>query len=204
MIGFCAPMVSQPLMKALVLEESRGHPFAIHDGVTHRALFPSTKEQAVETARKLLSGGSRIDAGLAQINSDNWESLGLTAQTVFDPCINLQAGERVLLKAYLTSPHTQDAAISRYNTGHPRRGVKNGYVARVKKWISEPQPGISYETSVTLPSDISPTTELPSPPKEAAPKATEEELRPINRFQFKLMSDGFVRGENSPNSPELK
>ena len=198
LISFCAPMVSQPLMKALVLEESRGHPLAIHDGGRSQALYPSTKEQAVETARKLLLGGSRIDAGLAQINSDNWESLGLTVETVFDPCINLRAGEQVLLKAYVRTPHTWDAAVSRYNTGHPERGVKNGYVARVRGWLSEPQPSLSYETSVTLPGDI----DLHFSPEASTSEPSPEKPKHGNRYQFELLSDGFM-SQDDPNSPEL-
>ena len=144
LIATCAPMVAPTTMKAIVLEESRGHPYAIHDGKTHRALFPKTRAEAVATARRLIAGGSRIDAGLAQINSANWDWLGLDAESVFDPCTNLNSGERVLLGAYTKAPFTLDAAISRYNTGHASRGVGNGYVGRVKAWLSKPQPEREY------------------------------------------------------------
>ena len=87
-------------LKAIVLEENRGHPYAIHDGATGRAIFPESKEKAVSTARRLIAGGSRIDAGLAQINSDNWSWLGLSEETVFDPCRNLAAAERLLVAGY--------------------------------------------------------------------------------------------------------
>ncbi len=40
LIATCAPMVAPTTMKAIVLEESRGHPYAIHDGKHRRALFP--------------------------------------------------------------------------------------------------------------------------------------------------------------------
>ena len=145
LIATCAPMVAPATMKAVVLEESRGHPYAIHDGSTHRALFPDTKAEAIATARRLIEGGSRIDAGLAQINSQNWKWLGLTPETVFDPCTNLRAGERVILAAYTSAPNTVDAAISRYNTGDATRGVGNGYVGRVKGWMPKPQPNRDYE-----------------------------------------------------------
>jgi type IV secretion system protein VirB1 len=144
LIATCAPMVAPTAMKAIVLEESRGHPYAIHDGKTHRAIFPKTRAEAVATARRLIAGGSRIDAGLAQINSENWGWLGLDAESVFDPCTNLNAGERVLLGAYTKTPFTMDAAISRYNTGHAVRGIGNGYVGRVKAWMPKPQPDRQY------------------------------------------------------------
>ena len=145
LIATCAPMVAPTTMKALVLEESRGHPYAIHDGKTHRALFPGTKAEAIAAARGLIDGGSRIDAGLAQINSANWQSLGLTPETVFDPCTNLRAGERVILDGYISAPYTVDAAISRYNTGDSTRGVSNGYVGRVKDWMPKPPPSRDYQ-----------------------------------------------------------
>lgn len=144
LIATCAPMVAPTTMKAIVLEESRGHPYAIHDGRAHRAIFPATREEAITTARRLLAEGTRIDAGLAQINSQNWGRLGLTPETVFDPCSNLQAGERIVLGDYVTAPYTVDAAISRYNTGDESRGVRNGYVGRVKGWMPKPQPSRDY------------------------------------------------------------
>ena len=151
LIATCAPMGAPATMKAVVLEESRGHPYAIHDGSTHRALFPDTKAEAIAAARRLIEGGSRIDAGLAQINSQNWKWLGLTPETVFDPCPNLRAGERVILAAYTSDPNTVDAAISRYNTGDATRGVSNGYVGRVRGWMPKPQPDRDYEAAGTSP-----------------------------------------------------
>ncbi len=145
LIATCAPMVAPTTMKALVLEESHGHPYAIHDGQSHQALFPTTKSEAVAMARRLIAEGVRIDAGLAQINSKNWNSLGLTPETVFDPCTNLRAGERVILDGYISAPYTVDAAISRYNTGDATRGVRNGYVDRVKAWMPKSAPNRQYE-----------------------------------------------------------
>jgi type IV secretion system protein VirB1 len=138
-------MVAPTTMKAIVLEESRGHPYVIHDGRAHRAIFPATREEAIATARQLLAEGVCIDAGLAQINSQNWGRLGLTAETVFDPCTNLRAGERVILDGYTMAPFTVDAAISRYNTGDDTRGIRNGYVGRVKGWMPTQQPNRNYE-----------------------------------------------------------
>lgn len=147
LIATCAPMVAPTTMKAIVLAESRGHPYAIYDGATDRSFFPETNEEAVITARQLVARGDRIDAGLAQINSDNWSRLGLDVERVFDPCRNLAAGERILLSGYNADPHTVDAALSRYNTGHETRGIRNGYVGRVKDQMHVPQPRRSYEVA---------------------------------------------------------
>ena len=202
LIATCAPMVTPTTMKAIVLEESGGHPYAMHDSRTHRAIFPATREEAIATARQLLAEGVRIDAGLAQINSQNWDRLGLTAETVFDPCTNLQAGERIILGDYVTSPYTVDAAISRYNTGDASSGVRNGYVDRVKVWMPEPPPSRDYadagqpahatgEASATV--RVSLDQEGEERPGDEAMTHTRNGTR-VPAWSFVPVTDGFAAG----------
>lgn len=212
LIAVCAPMVAPTMMKAIVLEESRGHPYAIHDGKTHRAIFPTTRDEATSTAQRLIAAGHRIDAGLAQINSENWNWLGLTAETIFDPCTNLAAGERVLIDAYARAPFTVDAAISRYNSGDAERGVRNGYVSRVKAWIPKPQPDRRYQiedvpldgyrlnepvvVSVNLAQDLlnkaNPTDQQALEPEPAL--AQEPPKSSAKPWRFEAVPDGFGGG----------
>jgi len=199
LIATCAPLVAPNTLKAVVLEESRGHPYAIHDGTSGRALFPATAAEAVHTARRLLADGSRIDAGLAQINSDNWSWLGLDVQQVFDPCANLAAGERVLLDAYLTAPYTLDAALSRYNTGKATLGIRNGYVDRVKAWLAAPPPARDYAYD-GMPADGGERPPLPVQAAIAeAPAADSSRGAPlpgptVPAWHFAPVSDGFGEG----------
>ncbi len=197
LIATCAPMVAPATMKAVVLEESRGHPYAIHDGSTHRALFPDTQAEAIATARRLIEGGSRIDAGLAQINSQNWSRLGLTPETVFDPCTNLRAGEQIILAAYTSAPYTVDAAVSRYNTGDATRGVGNGYVGRVKGWMPKPQPNRDYETPATVRASLEANREGEGAPA-GAPLAQAEgqgpERKKVAAWSFVPVAYGFGGG----------
>ncbi|MGH7019318.1 MAG: lytic transglycosylase domain-containing protein, partial [Brevundimonas sp.] len=63
--------------------------------------------------------------------------LGLSPEAAFDPCRNLAAAGQVLRAGYRPSPdetpqQSLRVALSRYNTGHPSRGFRNGYVARVE------------------------------------------------------------------------
>ena len=209
LIATCAPMVTPTTMKAIVLEESRGHPYAIHDGKTREALFPATKDEAIATARRLLANGSRIDAGLAQINSANWSRLGLDAESVFDPCINLRAGERVILEAYTTAPYTVDAAVSRYNTGNDKRGLDNGYVGRVRDWMSKPQPDRDYEVDGQTPRQIHDEAPLTAqarreahPEGEGTPESEaltrvrgrDAKREKVPAWSFVPVADGFGRG----------
>jgi type IV secretion system protein VirB1 len=59
--------------------------------------------------------GSR-DYGLMHINERNFRWLGLTEQTALDPCQSIAAAAHLL------------TSYSRYNTGSPTAGLRNGYV----------------------------------------------------------------------------
>lgn len=135
----CAPMVHPETALRLVKHESGNNPFAIGiNGPYRLSPQPKSREQAVATAKMLVAAGLSIDMGLGQINSRNLSWLGLTVETVFDPCLNLRAMQAVLLHGYQKASKTYGpgqqalvAALSSYNTGHPERGVRNGYVASV-------------------------------------------------------------------------
>jgi type IV secretion system protein VirB1 len=115
----CAPQVALETLAAIARTESGLDPFAIHDNSTNRSYRPHDQAEAIRIAAPLLAAGNSIDAGLMGINVGNWRWLGLTTETVFDPCQNIRAGATVL------------TALSRYNTGSPTRGFRNGYVQRV-------------------------------------------------------------------------
>jgi type IV secretion system protein VirB1 len=201
LIAACAPLVSPTVMKGIAMEESRGNPYAIYDSGGKRSLFPATRAEAIREAKRLRAAGIRIDAGLVQINSANWDWLGLDVETVFDPCTNLAAGETVLLGAYTMTPYTLDAAISRYNSGDAKRGIRNGYVGRVKRWMAEPPPDRRYDppspahtagaaeppVQVTVRTDADATEAISDPSRK----------RPPWRFQPSL--DGFL-GLGGPES----
>lgn len=133
----CAPSVAPETMVAVIRVESEGDPFRIgvnSGGALRRQ--PGNAADAIATARGLLQRGANFDAGLMQINSANFARLGLTAETVFDPCTNLRAGARVLADNYSRArdaghAYPLQAAISEYNTGSRVRGLSNGYVGRV-------------------------------------------------------------------------
>jgi hypothetical protein len=102
LIATCAPLAAPDMMLALVEAESGGHPYAIHDG--ERLHRPETRTEAIALARRLTEQGRAIRAGLAQMSSREWTDYGLALESVFDPCQNLQAGERALLEGYLEAP----------------------------------------------------------------------------------------------------
>jgi type IV secretion system protein VirB1 len=142
----CAPSVAIETIAAVVSHESRRNPFAIGiNGSARISRQPVNKEEAIETATKLLGMGLSIDLGLAQINSANLGRLGLTVEQVFEPCANLRAAETVLrgcydpaAKQHGPGQRALQAALSCYNTGSYARGLSNGYVQSVYR-LAKPQ-----------------------------------------------------------------
>jgi len=134
----CAPQTAPETLTAVAYVESRFDPLAIGVNRGRRPdRAPRDAAEAARIARALLAEGANLDLGLAQINSDNLGWLGLSVEAAFDPCRSLAAAGRILNAGYRPvrgdSPQmTLRTALSRYNTGHPTRGLSNGYVARVE------------------------------------------------------------------------
>lgn len=135
----CAPAVHVTTLAAVVRHESGFDPLAI--GINSnppRTIRPKTRQDATAHARQLIARGVDFDAGYGQINVRNWQRLGLTPETIFDPCANLNAAQQLLVDCYQHAvkvhPPGQPAlyaTFSCYNTGNLSKGFKNGYVAHV-------------------------------------------------------------------------
>lgn len=133
----CAPTVAPATVMAIVQTESSRDLFALNVNGGRQPARQTTAAAAVATAQRHVAAGYSVDLGLGQINSRNMSWLGLTWDTVFDPCTNVAALGRVLTANYnsaITGRDPQSAlrvALSMYNTGSQTRGFRNGYVARV-------------------------------------------------------------------------
>jgi type IV secretion system protein VirB1 len=135
----CAPGVAPQTLLAVARVESGLDPLAIGiNGAPAPARAAQSAAEAAARARRLLAAGRNVDLGLAQINSGNLAPLGLTLDTVFDPCRNLAAGAQLLRTAYAAGRRGQAPpqvalrmALSAYNTGDGLKGQRNGYVPRV-------------------------------------------------------------------------
>lgn len=134
----CAPFVARETMAALVKTESAFRPLAI--GVNGGSLSrqPTSKAEAVATAKWLIGNGYNIDVGLGQINSSNLTKLGLSVEDAFEPCRNLAVAASILHWNYQAASRKVTgeqaalyAALSAYNTGSFTKGFSNGYVQKV-------------------------------------------------------------------------
>src|SRR3546814_7986379 len=82
------------------LAESSNYVFAINvNGVASQPRRPRNEAEAIATARSYVARGYSVDLGLGQINSRNMGWLGLTWDTVFKQCANVEAAGRVLLRS---------------------------------------------------------------------------------------------------------
>lgn len=163
----CAPTVAPETLLSVVQVESRFEPLAIGvNGLPRVTVAPTSVDDAVARAGELIAAGRSIDLGLAQINSKNLAWLGLSLREVFEPCTNLQAAARVLQDGYGRSDAErvgEQAALrttlSYYNTGHPSRGVGNGYVGKVEAAAGRIVPAIGGQHTP------SPQLAPPAPPE---------------------------------------
>ena len=135
----CAPHVAVETTAAVARTESGLDVLAIHDNTTGRTYKPATREAAIVLTSELVNVGRHsVDLGIMQINSANFAWLGMSISDAFDPCRSLAAADQVLVRGYVAPAPGADqqqalhAALSRYNTGSPARGIANGYVSRIQ------------------------------------------------------------------------
>jgi type IV secretion system protein VirB1 len=150
----CAPSVAPGTVLAIIQTESSGEPFALNVNGGRQPARQNNADDAAATARRYVAAGYSVDLGLGQINSRNMRWLGLTWETVFDPCTNVAALGRVLTTNYNAAKAGRDpqtalrVALSMYNTGSQTRGFRNGYVAKVVGNAGIADAGISHATSL--------------------------------------------------------
>ena len=149
----CAPTIAPETVLAIIQTESNGDPLALNVNGGRQPARQSNAVDAAATAQRYVAAGYSVDLGLGQINSRNMRWLGLTWETVFDPCTNVAALARVLTANYNSAKAGRDpqtalrVALSMYNTGSQTRGFRNGYVAKVVGNAGVANTGLSYATT---------------------------------------------------------
>lgn len=154
LIEQCAPNVARDTMAAIIQTESAGNPYAISYEVRGRdgsrrylERQPKSYAEAVAWATWFSANGYSYAAGLTQVYSTNFRHYGLSIENAFRPCTNIAAGAAILTDKYADALERHNGAtgpalveaLSRYNTGHPQRGVANGYVRTVIRKAPAPR-----------------------------------------------------------------
>ncbi len=158
----CAPGVAPATIAALAKVESGFETNSINDNTAKREYKAADKAEAVAIAQQLQKAGHSIDLGLMQINNQNFGWTGLTLEEAFDPCASMRAAEAIL------------TGFSKYNTGSPKRGFTNGYVAKVITAAAE------IKTGGELPSNPNALASL-APVTSAAPKQADWNVFPPDK-----------------------
>lgn len=166
LIARCAPTVHPETMSALLSAESRGYQYAIADAgpvklpwsqrkSMVRSYYMGSLPEAVAKAKELIANGHTVSLGLSQVNDRNLPRLGLTLDSIFDPCTNIGAGGRIMTDFYERAKarfgdgeRALRAALSAYNSGDWLRGEKDGYVDLVYKHAGQP---LVLKTSAKVP-----------------------------------------------------
>nr|WP_294566823.1 transglycosylase SLT domain-containing protein [uncultured Rhodopila sp.] len=118
----CAPGMDPKLLAGFAQQESGYDPLALHiNQMPAGWLQPHANSvaDAAQIAAQFVSNGHSVDLGMMQINTKNLGLLGLGLAEAFDPCRSIAAAGKLI------------ALMSRYNTGDPAAGVRNGYAAAV-------------------------------------------------------------------------
>ena len=138
MAAQCAPHVAVSTLRALAQVESGFNPYAI--GVVGGQLSrqPQNLAEAISTVKSLEAQKIKFSAGIIQIYVMNWPAYQLDYETVFDPCTNMRAGQRILSECYERASKQSDSqqsalhkAFSCYYSGNFVTGFREGYVQKV-------------------------------------------------------------------------
>jgi type IV secretion system protein VirB1 len=190
----CAPSIAPETLLSIVSVESGFDPLVIGvNGARPRTVRSATKSDAARTASALIARGENIDLGLAQINVSNLAPMGLTVADAFDPCRNLTASARILSDGYGRARQAAGGeqaalrtALSFYNTGDRRRGLRNGYVARVASAAARLVPAIAVSQPAPSPTESPPANPEAQAQAQAQPAAWDVFAR------AQLRDSGFV------------
>jgi type IV secretion system protein VirB1 len=170
----CAPNVSPVTLQALVKTESGFNPYAIGVVGGHLTRQPRNAAEAIATAKALDARGLNFSMGLGQVNKTNLANHGLTYETVFDACANLQAGGNILADCYRRAAAQKGrgtpalyAAFSCYYSGNFTRGFKadyNGtsYVQRVADNVQDSKATVQIVPAIPVVLDKSASRKIDS------------------------------------------
>jgi type IV secretion system protein VirB1 len=99
---------------------------------------PKNRDEAIRWMRWFEKHHYTVSIGLMQVNSEMAALASIPPQQLFEPCTNIRVGAQILLAAYTAQASelgegfaALDKALSLYNSGSPRMGFDNGYVAAV-------------------------------------------------------------------------
>ena len=117
----CAETVVPPKVAlAIAKHESGLNPFAVN--VAGASYMPNSREEALEIISQAEETGRSFDVGLMQINNQWYPKLGVTAESLLDPDLNIEMGVKIL--AWEFERHGKGwNAVGYYHSPNTSRGL---------------------------------------------------------------------------------
>ncbi|WP_372378898.1 lytic transglycosylase domain-containing protein [Vibrio natriegens] len=100
LLNTCQSQVDASILKRLIDNESSRNPYAIAVVGAKAVNQPKTKREAIQIATDLEEQGLKYSLGLMQIFKDNFPAYGMTIETAFDACKNIEVGADIYAKCY--------------------------------------------------------------------------------------------------------
>lgn len=119
----CSPSIHPDTANDVVRVESGFNQYAIGVVGQKNGIFPTSLDDALAHVQRLQSQGKRYSIGLMQITSSNFNKYGVTAEQLFNPCINLNVFEKIITDCYQRGG-TLKRALSCYYSGNFDTGQK--------------------------------------------------------------------------------
>ncbi|WP_208433595.1 lytic transglycosylase domain-containing protein [Bartonella taylorii] len=132
LLATCAPTIHPTTLSAVVMQKSQGYIYAIGFNDAHKLSYqPSTFQEEIATAEKLMHNRHIFDISLGQINVNNLELVCISLSDLFYPCKNLKAAQVILTYCYSFEKTALQAALSYYNTRNFNSGFSTASVQKV-------------------------------------------------------------------------
>jgi type IV secretion system protein VirB1 len=112
--------VNPRVLYGLVVTESSGNPFAIHDDSAGRSYYPNNRPAAATLIVRLAHDRHAFSVGLTQVESTNWNRYGVNGLQLLDTRTNVAVGCAIYrenlyaLRAYNTGTIAATGAGDRY------------------------------------------------------------------------------------------
>lgn len=167
---------------AIAQVESGHNPWALN--IEGRSYFFTSKEAALQAARKARRQGKSFDSGIMQVNNQWLDRYGISLDAALDPEANILLGSWILAKAI--EQHGQNwRAVGAYHSPTPARA--NQYAAQVRAAL-EKEPGKSQKAK----SSARKTSPQPSAPKSPSTSPVPETKK------YKKLNPKMIRKDDSP------
>ncbi|AHJ75582.1 lytic transglycosylase domain-containing protein [Kosakonia sacchari] len=115
---------------------------------------PTSREAAINITKRIAANGRRYSVGLMQITSTNFRHYGVTAEELFNPCVNLSVFERILTDCYRRGGSLK-RALSCYYSGNFKSGQQpetafkqTSYVQRIGYVVPSTHEELKRDTAV--------------------------------------------------------